>query len=227
VLRFCYLLLVVLLISCESKSEKSKENNFIREEIIKSDSTSISNTKTILFFGNSLTAGMGLEMDEAFPSLIQDKIDSLQLDYKVINAGLSGETTASGMNRLNWVLKQKTDIFILELGANDGLRGIPLAETRKNLQIIIDRVRQKNQSTKIILAGMMIPPNMGPEYTNEFRDIFPSLAKKNDIFLIPFILENVAGIKDLNQEDGIHPTSIGHKIVANNVWEILQKAIRK
>ena len=226
-LRFCYLLLVVLLISCESKSEKSKENNFIREEIIKSDSTSISNTKTILFFGNSLTAGMGLEMDEAFPSLIQDKIDSLQLDYKVINAGLSGETTASGMNRLNWVLKQKTDIFILELGANDGLRGIPLAETRKNLQIIIDRVRQKNQSTKIILAGMMIPPNMGPEYTNEFRDIFPSLAKKNDIFLIPFILENVAGIKDLNQEDGIHPTSIGHKIVANNVWEILQKAIRK
>jgi acyl-CoA thioesterase-1 len=226
-LRFCYLLLVVLIISCEIKPDKSKEKNLNREELKKSDSTSISNIKTILFFGNSLTAGMGLEIDEAFPSLIQDKIDSLQLDYKVINAGLSGETTASGKNRLNWVLKQKTDIFILELGANDGLRGIPIAETRKNLQIIVDRVKHKNQSTKIILAGMMIPPNMGPEYTTEFQNIFPILATENDIFLIPFILENVAGIKDLNQEDGIHPTAKGHKIVAKNVWKILQKAIRK
>ncbi len=225
-LRYCYLLLVIILFSCESKSDKSKINQSNKEVTEQSESSDNSKTKTILFFGNSLTAGMGLDPEKAFPSLIQDKIDSLKLDFKVINAGLSGETTASGKNRLNWVLNQNPDIFILELGANDGLRGIPLLETRKNLQIIIDRVRQKNQSVQIILAGMMIPPNMGSEYTSEFRDIFPSLAKKNDIFLVPFILENVAGIKDLNQEDGIHPTAKGHKIVANNVWMILQDLIQ-
>ncbi len=225
-LRYCYLLLVIILFSCESKSDKSKLNESNSEDTRRSKSSDNSKTKTILFFGNSLTAGMGLDPEKAFPSLIQDKIDSLKLDFKVINAGLSGETTASGKNRLNWVLNQNPDVFILELGANDGLRGIPLLETRKNLQIIIDRVRQKNQSVQIILAGMMIPPNMGSEYTSEFRDIFPSLAKKNDIFLVPFILENVAGIKDLNQEDGIHPTAKGHKIVANNVWMILQDLIQ-
>ena len=217
--------LFIVLVSCTDRSTKKEENHSKTEVVTKSET--LSATKTILFFGNSLTAGMGLDMEQAFPALIQNKIDSLKLDFKVVNAGLSGETTASGKNRLSWVLKQKADIFVLELGANDGLRGIPLKETRKNLQIIIDNVKQKNPSTEIILAGMMIPPNMGETYTTQFQNIFPALAKENDLYLIPFILEDVAGIADLNQEDGIHPTAEGHKIVAQNVWIILKEIIQK
>ena len=145
----------------------------------------------------------------------------------MVNAGLSGETTASGRNRLDWVLNQKADVFILELGANDGLRGIPLNETRLNLQAIVDSVREKNPETKIILAGMQIPPNMGQEYTAEFKKIFPELADKNEAYLIPFLLDNVAGIPELNQEDGIHPTLEGQKIVANNVWDVLEPLLAK
>ena len=179
----------------------------------------------ILFFGNSLTAGMGLEPEEAFPALIQEKIDSLNLPYRVINAGLSGETTAAGRNRIGWVLKQEVEVFVLELGANDGLRGIAVEETKKNLQAIIDTVRQKNPETEIILAGMQIPPNLGEAYTSGFRDIFPQLAEDNDLYLIPFLLEGVAGNATLNQQDGIHPTAEGQRIVAENVWEVLRPVI--
>jgi acyl-CoA thioesterase-1 len=181
--------------------------------------------KNILFFGNSLTAGMGLEVQEAFPAIIQKKLDTFSAGYNVINAGLSGETTASGKNRLSWVLKQKVDIFILELGANDGLRGIPLNETRNNLQEMIDMVRSHNPDVKILLAGMQIPPNMGQDYTNEFKMIFPDLAEKNKVDLIPFLLKDVAGITDLNQQDGIHPTAEGQYIVAENVWEVLKTVL--
>jgi acyl-CoA thioesterase-1 len=180
------------------------------------------NNNIIMFFGDSLTAGYGLDTEEAFPAVIQQIVDSLNLNYTIVNAGLSGETTASGRNRLDWVLNQKADVFILELGANDGLRGIPLNETRQNLQAIVDSVREKNPDTVIILAGMQIPPNMGQEYTAEFRKIFPELAAKNETLLIPFLLDNVAGIPELNQEDGIHPTIEGQKIVATNVWEVLK-----
>ena len=148
------------------------------------------------------------------------------LDYTVINSGLSGETTSGGRNRLNWVLKQDVDVFVLELGANDGLRGIPLAETRKNLQAIIDVVQEKNKETIIVLAGMQIPPNMGPEYTTEFRKIFPELAEENQIALIPFLLDGVAGIPELNLEDGIHPTPEGHEIVRDNVWSVLKTVVK-
>jgi acyl-CoA thioesterase-1 len=178
--------------------------------------------RNIVFFGNSLTAGYGLDPREAFPALIQNKLDSLGLKYSVINAGLSGETTSGGDSRVDWVLNQKPDVFILELGANDGLRGIPLDETRANLQSIIDKVRKKNPEVKIVLAGMQIPPNMGPEYTSEFRTIFPDLAKANGIALIPFLLDGVAGNPDLNQRDGIHPTAEGQLIVASNVWSVLE-----
>jgi acyl-CoA thioesterase-1 len=183
------------------------------------------NTRTILFFGNSLTAGMGLDPERAFPALIQQKVDSLAMDYMVINSGLSGETTASGKNRLSWVLNQPIDIFVLELGANDGLRGISLDETRKNLQLIIDKVKEHNPEVVIVLAGMQIPPNMGIEYTKEFQRIFPDLAIKNDLPLIPFLLKDVAGIPELNQQDGIHPTEEGQKIVAENVWEVLKSTL--
>lgn len=222
---FCCFLPFILFTSCgetnTEKSEKKETDTVQTESVVKNDSIS----KSILFFGDSLTAGMGLDPNDAFPALIQEKLDSLSLSYNVINAGLSGETTASGKNRLDWVLKQNVDIFILELGANDGLRGIPLSETRKNLQSIIDAVKAKNPETVLVLAGMQIPPNMGKEYTSEFRDIFPELAEKNNIKLIPFLLKDVGGIPELNQPDGIHPTPQGHKIVANTVWETLKPLV--
>ncbi|THD70007.1 arylesterase [Robertkochia marina] len=182
-------------------------------------------TKNIVFFGNSLTAGMGLDTQEAFPALIQNRLDSLGLDYQVVNAGLSGDTTASGLSRLDWILENEVDVFVLELGANDGLRGIPLTETRKNLQAIIDKVKAKYPDTTIILAGMQIPPNLGEEYTTEFRRLFGELAQKNDLALIPFLLQGVAGDPELNQEDGIHPTAEGQKILADNVWEVLREVV--
>ena len=178
--------------------------------------------KTIVFFGNSLTAGYGLEPTEAFPALIQKKIDSLKLPYKVINAGVSGETSAGGNGRIEWILQQPVDVFVLELGGNDGLRGIPTAETRRNLQAIIDKVKAKYPDAKIVIAGMQMPPNMGHIYTAEFRNIFPDFAKKNNIALIPFLLQGVGGEAKLNLEDGIHPTAEGHKILAENVWDMLE-----
>ncbi len=185
----------------------------------------VQDKKTILFFGNSLTAGFGVELDMAFPGLIQKRIDSLQLNYKVVNAGLSGETTASGNTRVEWVLNQPVDIFILELGGNDGLRGIKTEETRKNLQLIIDKVRDKYPECQIVLAGMQIPPNMGPDYTKEFKTIFPEIAEKNNLPLIPFLLENVGGIPELNLPDGIHPNEEGHVLVVENVWAILKNLL--
>ncbi len=178
--------------------------------------------KTIVFFGNSLTAGYGLSPSEAFPAIIQNKIDSLGLPYKVINAGVSGETSSGGNGRIDWILKQPLDVFVLELGANDGLRGIPLSETKKSLQSIIDKVKAKYPEAKLVLAGMQIPPNMGVTYTTEFRNIYPDLAKKNAAMLIPFLLEGVGGDLKLNQQDGIHPTAEGHQIVAENVWRMLE-----
>ena len=224
VLKFCYLSLCFLLISCAGNDAK-KTDDQKKVESVKVESQPKSSEKTILFFGNSLTAGMGLDVEEAFPALIQRKIDSASLTFNVINAGLSGETTASGKNRLAWLLKQKVDVFVLELGANDGLRGIPLEETKKNLQNIIDEVKAHNSEVIIVLAGMQIPPNMGLEYTKDFRNIFPDLAAENKLALIPFLLMDVAGNPDLNQADGIHPTAEGQIIVANNVWEILKTAL--
>lgn len=225
-LNFCYFFMTVLLFSCgpeASKKETNTENN-----VVENSATTVEGSpKTILCFGDSLTAGYGLDdVNEAYPAILQNKLDSLALPYTVINSGLSGETTAGGKSRIGWVLKQDVDVFILELGANDGLRGIALSETRGNLQAIIDAVRNKKPDTKIILAGMQLPPNMGPDYINEFKAIFPDLAQKNRISLIPFLLEDVGGIPELNQADGIHPTAEGQKIVANNVWAILKNMIK-
>jgi acyl-CoA thioesterase-1 len=177
----------------------------------------------ILFFGDSITAGLGVEPDEAYPALIGERVDSLHLPYTVVNAGLSGETSAGGRSRINWVLsRQPVGVFVLELGGNDGLRGLPLADTRKNLQAIIDTVRRKAPQAKIVLAGMQIPPNMGPAYAADFKTLYGEIAAKNKLTLIPFLLENVGGIAKLNQRDGIHPTPAGHKLVARTVWRTLQ-----
>ncbi len=226
-LIFCYFLLCFSTISC-------KDTNTNKQVVPKSENTNDAGNikeqtkdKLILFFGTSLTAGLGLDIEEAYPALIQNKIDSLNLPYTIVNAGLSGETTAAGKNRLQWVLNQKVDVFVLELGANDGLRGVPVEETRKNLQSIIDTVKHKNPETKIILAGMQIPPNLGVEYTAAFSNLFPQLAEKNNTNLIPFLLNNVGGVAALNQSDGIHPTAAGQKILAENVWEILYPLIRE
>ncbi len=226
ILKFRYFLVFLLLVACRGKSGQTNGNSSVATEQTENSVAKTDNSKVIVFFGDSLTAGYGLDTKEAFPAVIQQIVDSLNLNYTVVNAGLSGETTASGRNRLDWVLNQKADVFILELGANDGLRGIPLNETRLNLQDIVDSVREKNPDTVIILAGMQIPPNMGQEYTAEFRRIFPELADKNETLIIPFLLNNVAGIPELNQEDGIHPTVKGQKIVANNVWEVLEPVLK-
>ncbi|MCU0341129.1 MAG: arylesterase [Spirosomaceae bacterium] len=188
--------------------------------------TAPAKTKNILIFGNSLTAGYGLEPAEAYPALLQNRIDSLQLPYKVINAGLSGETTSGGNSRLDWVLKNPVDIFVLELGGNDGLRGIPATETRKNLQTMMDKVRTKYPQATIVLAGMQVPPSMGKKYADEFKVIYPELAQKNKALLIPFLLEKVGGEVALNQKDGIHPNAEGAKIVADNVWAILKDVVK-
>lgn len=217
---FAFFMLFIFL-SCGESAQKEAE----AEEASETEAEAPKGRKTILFFGDSLTAAMGLDPSEAYPAEVQEKIDSLGLHYEVVNAGLSGETTAAGKNRIDWVLNQEVDVFVLALGANDGLRGIPVEETRRNLQAIIDLVRAKSPGVKIILAGMQIPPNMGPEYTSEFRKLFPELAQANDIYLIPFLLEGVAGDPALNQQDGIHPTAKGYEIVANNVWEILEPVI--
>lgn len=178
--------------------------------------------QTILFFGDSITAGYGLETEQAFPSLIQQKIDSLNLNYTAVNAGLSGETTAGGLRRVDWILQQKVDVFVLELGGNDGLRGIDPENTKQNLQGIIDKVQEKYPEAEIVLTGMQAPPNLGDIYTNEFRSIFYELAEQNDVIFMPFILEEVAGNPELNQPDGIHPTAKGHQIVADNLWDVIK-----
>jgi acyl-CoA thioesterase-1 len=225
-IKFCYFIITLVLISCGNNSDAKEK---VETEVSTSTEATIAtenSKKTILCFGDSITAGYGLDdVSDAFPGLIQSKIDSLGLDYVVVNSGLSGETSAGGRSRIEWVLKQDISIFLLELGANDGLRGVPLTETRANLQAIIDAVRSKDPKITVILAGMELPPNMGQDYTSEFRLIFSDLAKKNDLKFIPFILKDVGGIAELNQSDGIHPTVEGHKILANTVWEVLGTVI--
>ena len=178
--------------------------------------------RTVLILGDSLAAGAGIDPDEAFPALLQKKIDAANLKYEIVNAGVSGDTTAGGLRRLDWLLRRKIDVLVLELGGNDGLRGIPPATTRTNLQTIIDRTRAKYPEARIVIAGMQMPPNMGEEYTIPFRQIFPDLAAKNKAALIPFLLESVGGIPELNLPDQIHPNPAGHKIVADNVWKVLE-----
>lgn len=184
--------------------------------------------RTIVFFGDSLTAGYGLEdpASEAFPAHVEEKIKEEKLPYRVVNAGLSGETTAGGLRRVDWILRQPVDVFVLALGANDGLRGIEPSVTRENLQGIIDRVRAKNPSVKIVLAGMHMPPSMGASYVRDFGAVFPALAKQNGTAFVPFLLDRVGGQREMNQADQIHPTAAGHKLMAENVWKVLQPLLQ-
>jgi acyl-CoA thioesterase I len=179
--------------------------------------------RTLVFFGDSLTAGYGLADPDtqSFPALIQGRIDAGHLPWKVVNAGLSGETSAGGLRRIDWIMRQQVDLLVLELGANDGLRGTAPAVTQANLQAIIDRVRLKYPATPIVLAGMRMPPSMGQDYVDAYDGIFPALALKNHLTLIPFLLEGVAARPELNQGDSIHPTAEGDRIVAEGVWKVI------
>jgi acyl-CoA thioesterase I len=177
--------------------------------------------RTILFMGDSLTAGYGLEEGLAFPALIRAKIDSLGMPFDVVSAGLSGETSSGGLRRIDWLLRRKIDVLVLELGANDALRGVPLEVTRQSLQGIVEKSKMKYPDVKIVIAGMEAPPNLGVDYTAAFRDLFVDLARAQDADLVPFLLAGVAGRPELNLPDRIHPSEQGHAILAENVWEVL------
>jgi acyl-CoA thioesterase-1 len=180
--------------------------------------------KTILIFGDSLTAGLGMDdpSTQAYPALLQKKIDAAGLPYRVINGGLSGETTAAGLRRIDWMLRERVDVFVLALGGNDGLRGILSPVTRANLAAILEKVHFKYPDAKLVVAGMQMPPNLGPDYLAAYRAIFPEVAKATGATLIPFLLEGVGGVPELNQPDGIHPTAKGHEQVADTVWRALR-----
>lgn len=181
----------------------------------------------VLFLGNSLTAGLGVTPEQAFPALIQQKIDSAGYPFRVVNAGVSGETSADGLRRIDWVLRGRVAVLVLELGGNDALRGQDPDAMRRNLQAIIERARKRYPAIAVVIAGMLAPPNLGESYSRRFAAVFPELARTEHAALIPFLLQDVAGIPSLNQADGIHPTPQGHKIVAENVWRVLEPVLRR
>jgi len=215
-----FFLLFQLLLQASAQNSKAESAKLKDRKIDKI-------SKTILFFGNSLTAGYGVGEQRAFPNLIQQKIDSLGWQFNVVNAGLSGETSAGGLRRIGWLLRQKVDVFVLELGGNDALRGMDLNVTRRNLQGIIDKVTAAYPKAQIVIAGMQVPPNLGQRYTAQFRDLYHSLAKTNDAVLIPFLLEGVGGVAELNLPDRIHPNATGHRIIAENVWQVLKPVLQE
>ncbi|MEP6937709.1 MAG: arylesterase, partial [Chthoniobacterales bacterium] len=184
-------------------------------------------TRMLVFLGDSLTAGLGVQPGEAFPALIEQKIRVAGLPFAVEDAGLSGDTTAGGLRRVDWLLQRKIDVLAIELGANDGLRGLPIASVKSNLQAIIDKAKAKNPAVIIVVAGMQIPPNLGEEYGAAFRSAFSDIAATNHAILVPFLLEGVGGHSDLNQADLLHPTAAGHRVIADNVWRILEPVLKQ
>jgi acyl-CoA thioesterase I len=187
----------------------------------------IAERPVVLFLGTSLTAGLGLLAEDAFPAVIQEKIDSAGLPFRVVNAGVSGETSAGARRRIDWLLRQKFDVLVLETGANDMLRGTNVDSTRANIQAIVDRVREAHPEARIVLAGMLAAPNLGREYTSRFRDMYPELATQNDLPLVPFLLQDVAAVPEMNQGDGMHPNVEGARHVAANVWTVLEPVLRE
>jgi acyl-CoA thioesterase-1 len=181
----------------------------------------------VVFLGTSLTAGLGLEPEQAYPALIQQKIDAAGLDFRVVNAGVSGETSAGARRRVDWLLRGPVAVLVLETGANDGLRGLPPDSLRANIQAVFDRAGAISPAPSLVLVGMRIPPNYGRAYTQQFHAVYADLARKNGAELVPFLLEGVGGLPRLNQADGIHPTAEGQKIMAETVWRVLEPVLRK
>ncbi len=185
------------------------------------------NRPTVVFLGTSLTAGLGLEPEQAYPALIQRKIDSAGLDYRVVNAGVSGETSAGARRRIDWLFRQPAAVLVVETGANDGLRGLPPDSLRANIQAVLDQARSLRSAPKVVLVGMRVPPNYGQAYSQQFRAIYLELAAANDAELVPFLLEGVGGVAALNQPDGIHPTAEGQRVMAETVWRVLERVLRE
>ena len=182
--------------------------------------------KSLVVLGDSLSAGFGVDLSEAWPARIQEKIREAGLPWKLVNAGLSGDTSAGGLRRLDWILRRPVDALLLELGSNDGLRGLPLEATRTNLQTVIERTRSKYPNVRIVLAGMKMPENLGEAYTRQFETLYRDLAATNKVALIPFLLDGVGGRAELNLPDQIHPNVEGHRRVATNVWKVLQPVLQ-
>lgn len=220
---FLFLLAIATLTSCSQNQQKSTDNSSV--ETLKNTNTA--NKPKILFFGNSITAAYNLQPSEAFSALIQQKLDSAGFEYECVNAGVSGETTSAGLERIEWVMDESVAVFVLELGANDGLRGLPTDQTKQNLLALISKARLINPDVQVVLAGMEVPPNMGDKYFMEFHEIFPAVQKESNCVLIPFLLDKVAGIPELNLPDGIHPNVEGHKILAETVWTYLAPLLEK
>ena len=216
------LAVVTLTVACEGPAAQSATPHADTDTSAAREEAGI-----VLFLGTSLTAGYGVGEAAAFPALIRAKLDSTGLPYRVVNAGISGETSAGGLRRLDWSLQEPVAVLVLELGANDGLRGLPVDELRANLETIIRRTRERYPDVVIILAGMEAPPRLGDAYTSRFRRVFRLLARDHDAMLVPFLLEGVAGNASLNQEDGIHPTAAGHEVLAENIWMVLEGALRQ
>lgn len=226
------LCLVVLLSSCSSdKSQETTEDLAASntasppesgQKEAKLGTTASDSAVRVLFLGDSITAGSGVGQEEAFPYLVSEMAKNEGIEAVVVDGGVSGDTSTGGLNRLDWLLKNRVDVLVLELGGNDGLRGVELTLTQENLSNIIRKTKQTWPGVEIVVAGMQVPPNIGHEYTAQFKAMFPKLAKEHNAVLIPFILEGVGGVKELNQPDGIHPTPKGHQIIAETVWKTLQ-----
>jgi acyl-CoA thioesterase-1 len=208
---------LILIAACSGDAEDSASRN---DTSAPSDSIPPASGR-LLFVGTSLTAGLGLEPDQAYPALVSRRIDSLGLPYRVDNAGYSGETSAGALRRIHWLVREPVDVLVLETGANDGLRGLSVDSMRANIQAIIDRVRARSPDARILLVGMEAPPNLGTRYTSEFRKVFPELAERNGATLLPFLLVGVAAVDSLNQGDGIHPNAAGSRRLAETVWNAL------
>lgn len=212
---------VLLLFICLTVSQFDvKENRSLPKELRNSP-------PRVVFLGDSLTAGFGLDPESAYPALIQERATEEKRNVRVVNAGVSGDTTAGGLRRLDWLLKEPIDLLVIALGANDGLRGLSPEMTRSNLQQIARKARERSPGVRLVLAGMKMPPNLGQEYTEKFAAIYPALAAEEGMTLIPFLLEGVVGESTLNQADGIHPTAEGQRIIAEHVWTAIRPLLEE
>lgn len=222
-LRAIPILLVPFIFGCAAEERKSTGG----ADTAAPAAESTSNRKTVLFLGTSLTAAYGLEPEQGYPAGIQARIDSAGLPYEVVNAGNSGETSAGARSRIRWLLEQPFDVLVLETGANDMLRASSVDALRANLQGIIDTVRARRPDAAIVLVGMLAAPNLGPEYGGRFNAVYPELARRNRLPLVPFLLEGVGGRRELNIEDGVHPNEAGYRIIAGTVWKTLEPVLRQ
>jgi acyl-CoA thioesterase-1 len=220
------LLLLALTVAC-GRDEPPRPATAAQATPLEAQPAASADTRpAVVFLGTSLTAGLGVPLEAAYPARIQERVDASGLAFRVVNAGVSGDTSAGGLRRIEWLLRQPVAVLVLELGANDMLRGQDVPAMRANLQQIIDRARARYPDVRIVIAGMQSAPNLGDAYAQAFADAFADLARANGAALIPFLLDGVASVADLNQPDGIHPTPEGHRRVADNVWRVLEPVLR-